>query len=51
MSLVVAKPSVETYTCPANITHFDNGTEYFNGSYNQVVRSIFVCFGHLTFNN
>lgn len=34
-SLIVAKPSVEVYTCPGNTTEFNNGTEYFNGSYNQ----------------
>ena len=36
VSLVVTKPSVETYTCPVNMTTFENGTEYFHGGYNQV---------------
>ena len=42
VSLVVAKPSVETYTCPSNVTEFGNGTEYFFGSYNQAATLFFV---------
>jgi len=42
VSLVVAKPSVEKYTCPGNRTEFQNGTVIFNGSYNQAATLFFV---------
>ena len=42
LSLVVSTPSVETYTCSGNITNFDNGTVYFNGSYNEAATLFFV---------
>ena len=42
VSLVVTQPSVEYYTCPANITDFDNGTVYFSGSYNEAATLFFV---------
>eukprot|EP00092_Neocalanus_flemingeri_P010722 GFUD01011549.1.p1 GENE.GFUD01011549.1~~GFUD01011549.1.p1 ORF type:complete len:864 (-),score=141.42 GFUD01011549.1:346-2937(-) len=42
VSLVVAKPSVEKYTCPGNTTTFQNGTVLFNGSYNQAATLFFV---------
>ena len=42
VSLVVAKPSVETYTCPVNITQLNNGTDFFDGSYNQAATLFFV---------
>ena len=39
---VVSKPSVEYYTCSGNVIEFDNGTVYFNGTYNEAATLFFV---------
>jgi len=45
-SQVVAKPTVEKYTCPGNKTELQNGTVIYNGSYNQAATLFFVTGEH-----